>query len=462
VATPPKGDDGAEATIARQPTGPTGLPLVGHLIQFKQDPLKLLNEVRTHGDLVRLQFGPKIAFVVNHPELIEDVLATRHGLLVKTSGRKFTRLSRLLSGSEQIDRVVHFPADADEEFWSRERPTLQPVFANSQVSRYVDQMMRVIQDFIDDWKSGETRDIYREMVHLTFRIVGRTMFGSDDWVQEQKLLAAFEVILSAVVARIANPLQLPVIVPTTANRRLVRAVQEINAIFDALVRQRAQAAGTGDLIDIMLEGDRLHHADWRYNVLSIFIAGYETSAVALTWIWYLLARHPDVAGKVQSEIDRVIGGRVAEEKDVHALVYTEAVVKEALRLYPPLWVTAREARKDFALRSVRVPAGSILMISPWVTHRDARFYVDPDAFRPERWLTPGAGQLPKYAYFPFSAGPRHCLGQRFATLEIMLAVATIASRFTLTALSQKAVLAKPGIGLRPAGAVPMVVARRAK
>ncbi len=456
------GDDRKVTPISsHQWTSPAALPFVGHLLQFKQDPLKLLNEVRRHGDLVSLQFGPKTVFVVNHPDLIEDVLSRYHRSLMKTSGRKFTRLSRFLSRGEQIDRVVHFPADGDDAFWSRERPTLQPVFTNSHVSRYVDDMIAVIQDLIAAWQSGESLDVYREMVVLTFRIVAKTLFGSTDRADERKLLAAFEAIMFSVVRRIANPLEPPVIVPTPANRRLVRAVHEIDATFDALVRRRSQETGPGDLVDVMMEADRWRQPQWRYNVLSIFIAGYETSAVALTWIWYLLAHHPEVAGRVQAEIDRVLGGRIPQEADVRALVYTEAVVKEVLRLYPPLWVTAREVKEDLTLGAIRVPVGSILMISPWVTHRDPRFFADPEAFRPERWLAPETSQPPKYAYFPFSAGPRHCLGQRFATLEIMLTVALVVSRFTLTSTSPAPIVPKPWIGLRPNGPVPMLVTRRA-
>ena len=210
----------------------------------------------------------------------------------------------------------------------------------------------------------------------------------------------------------------------------------------------------------MLEGDRWRQAQWRYNVVSIFIAGYETSAVALTWLWYLLARHPEVAGKVQSEIDQVVGGRVAGENDVRSLVYTEAVMKEVLRLYPPLWLAGREAQQDLALGSFRVAAGSIMLLSPWVTHRDPRFFDDPEGFRPERWLTRETSQPPKFAYFPFSGGPLHCLGQRFAAMEIMLTVSLIVWRFTLTSTSPSAIVPKPWIGLRPDGAVPMLVTRR--
>jgi cytochrome P450 len=459
-STNPRHGGESTATIARQLDGPPGLPLIGNVIQFKRDPLKLLDDVRTHGNLVRLRFGPKTAYVVNDPELIEDLLATHHRSFMKTSGRRFNRLSRFLARGDDVERVINFPADADGEFWSRERPILQSSFTHTQVSRYLDTMISVIRDLVADWKSGEVRDIYHDMVLLTFRIVARALFGTDDPNEEKKLLDAFEIIMAAVVTRIANPFQLPVIVPTAANRRLVRSVREINSTFDAIVQRRRKVSGTGDLIDLILQGDRLHHVGWRYNVLSIFLAGYETSAVALAWIWYLLSRHPEAAAKMQAEVDRVIGGRLPSETDLRALVYTEAVMKEALRLYPPIWMTGREAREDLTLGSIHVPAGSILIISPWVTHRDPRFHVDPNAFRPERWLLPESGQPPRYAYFPFSGGPRSCLAQRFATVEIMLAVAMIATRFTLTSASQTVVMPKPRIGLRPAGAVLMKVTRR--
>ncbi|MGH9345889.1 MAG: cytochrome P450 [Vicinamibacterales bacterium] len=440
----------------RNGTEPAGLPLLGHLVRFKRDPLGLLNAARANGDLTRLRFGPRTAFVVNHPDLIEEVLVIQHRVFAKSCGRKFSRLSRFLAGGEQVDRVTHFPADND--FWMRQRPTIQPAFFHPQVSAYGDVMTRVIEGVIADWRVGEVRDVYVDMVRLAFRIVATTLFGEEDESEQRTLADAFETIMFEIAQRLANPLHVPPIVPTRRNRRLVRAVADVERIVDRLVeRHRSGRGGGGALLEIMLKDNRTQDPEWRYNVVGLFVAGYETTAVALTWTWHLLATHPDEEAKLRAELAGVLGDRAPSPGNVQELTYTEAILKESLRLYPPLWAFAREAVEDFTLGAQKMPAGTIVIISPWVTHRDGRYFDDPNAFRPSRWLGSAASQPPKYAYMPFSAGPRSCIGQRFALLEMLLAIATVAQRFRLADAAGSLAVPKPWIGLRPRYGMPMVV-----
>jgi cytochrome P450 len=439
----------------RNGSEPAGLPLIGHLVRFKRDPLGLLDDARTVGDLARLRFGPRTAFVVNHPDLIEEVLAIKHRVFEKSCGRPFSRLSRWLAGGEQIDRVTHFPAD--NNFWMRQRPLIQPAFFHPRMTAYGETMNAVIADVLSRWKTGEVRDVYRDMVELAFRVVATTMFGEEDESEQRVLMDAFEIVMFEIAQRLANPLQVPPVIPTARNRRLVNAVAAIERVFDGLVNRHQSGHGGGALMEIMQKGGRTRDPEWRYNIVGLFVAGYETTAVALTWTWHLLATHPDEEAKLRAEVATVLDGQTPNPGHVQGLTYAEAIVKESLRLYPPLWAFAREAVEDFSLGSHEMHAGTICIVSPWVTHRDGRYFDDPLAFRPSRWLGAPETQPPKYAYMPFSGGPRHCVGQKFALLEMLLVIAAVTQKYRLTMAPGSNAVPKPWIGLRPRDGMRMVV-----
>ncbi|MFJ8041798.1 cytochrome P450 [Kitasatospora sp. NPDC096147] len=404
--------------------GPRGWPLVGCLPAFGRDPLGFLARLhRDHGDAVVWRLGPLRILSLADPERIAEVLGSPldHGVL--DIGWMF----RQLVG----DSVIRSEGAA----WRRRRALVQPAVRPNRVRGFAPAMAECAAEHLDGWTDGQRVDVLREMTLLTQRIAVRTLFGAEPGARAAALAGAMAEAAHEIGVELRGPgVLLPGWVPTPARRRIRRAVGVIDTELGELVRERAREGSADDLVGRLLaardtEGRALTPREVRDEAVTLWAGGHETTATALTWAWCLLARSPDARDALHREVDEVLGGRAPEHADHDRLPWTRRVVEETLRLHPPVWlVPPRVAVPGTTVGGRAVPVGTAIWCSPWVTQRDARWFPDPLAFRPERWGTPDADAR---AHFPFGAGRRACLGARFAQVELVLLLAAVAQHFHL-------------------------------
>ncbi|MCA1646544.1 MAG: cytochrome P450 [Chloroflexi bacterium] len=442
---------------ATLPPGPRSRSPLGHGAEFVQDTVGFLRTcAREYGDIVTFRTGPQRSFLLNHPDYIEDVLVTHNHRFIKPFA---LRRMRLFLGDGLVS--------SDGEAWRRHRRLAQPAFHRDRVTAYGDVMVGYARRRIAEWHAGEVRDLHQEMMQITYEIVGKTLFDSDvgdragdvrTWLaivleHYQKLVSSFWILL-------------PDAVPTPANLRLRKAIKHLDAAIYRVIDER-QAGGSdrGDLLSMLLrgqdeDGSRLSRRHLRDEVMTLMFAGHDTTALTLTWCWYLLAQHKQVEERLHAELANVLRGRAPTVDDVPNLTYTTMVVDEVLRLYPPAWGIAREAVEDCEIGGYRIPKGSIVLMSQAVMHRDARYFDDPESFRPERWMDGLAKRLPKYAYFPFGGGQRLCIGNAFALMESALLIGTIAQSYRFALAAAHPVQMHAALTLRPRNGMPMLLHQR--
>ena len=442
-----------------RPRGPRGSFFLGHLGELQREQLRFYATcARDFGDVVPLRLGFRRAFLVYHPDAIEQVLVTRNRDYQKSPG---VRLLRSLFGDGLLL--------SEGDFWLRQRRLVQPAFHRQRVSAYGEVMTAYTTRRLAQWKEGTTVEINAEMMALTQAIVAKTLFDADVADETRTVGDAIQVLMEDFNVRIGSLLQLlPDWVPTPANVKARRAIRRLDAIvYRMLAERRRSTEDRGDLLSILLhaqdadDGSRMTDTQVRDEVMTLFIAGHETTAVALSWIWYLLSHHPEVDARLAEELRAVLEGRPPTAADLPRLTYAEMVVTEAMRLYPPAYALGRQAITRTEVAGHPIPARVIVIVPTWVVHRDARWFPDPDAFRPERWADGAARQLPRFAYLPFGGGPRQCIGSSFAMMEAVLLLATIAQHFRLTLLPGQAVTPTPYVTLRPEPGMRMLLTRRA-
>lgn len=425
-------------------------------VDYVRDPLGFLVRVaRTEGDLVPLRFVGMNAVLIAAPEDIERVLVGEHRKLVKD---RFTRdLSHLL-GKGLLT--------SDGDHWRRQRRLAQPAFHRERIAAYAQTMAEATSERLTSWRVGTVIDVHEEMMQLTRDIVCRTLFGTQPGPEMQRVNEA----IAAALDRFAEPLYtlVPSLekIPLPLSRRYRRAVRILDRVVYELIRRRRLGEGDErDLLSMLLaardeDGSRMTDEQVRDEVMTIFLAGHETTAIALSWTFYLLSKNEDICRALGEDARGVLGDRPATLDDLPRLQLTEQVLHESMRLYPPAWIIGREVVEPFELRGRRLEKGAQLWMSQWVTHRDPRNFDDPEAFRPSRWENGLAKRLPKFAYFPFGGGPRLCIGNTFALMEATIVLATIAARYRLTLVPGQKVMPFPSVTLRPKPGVRVVVGRR--
>ena len=445
-------------TTGRAP-GPRTLWPGGAVFQFRRDPLNFLTRLaREYGDVVRFRVGPQTAFLLNHPDHVRDVLVTHHERFHK--GRALKRAKRLL-GEGLLT--------SEEEFHRRQRRLAQPAFHRQRINSYGSVMAEYAERAGERWRDGETLDVSAQMMRLTLAAVGKTLFDADvesdaDEVGEAltEVMELFDYLMLP-FAELLEKLPLP------PQRRFLRARARLDSVVYRIIEERRLGGGDrGDLLSMLLlavdeEGDRtgMTNEQLRDEMMTLFLAGHETTANALTWAWHMLSQNPEVERRLHEEVDAVLGGgRLPAAEDFAALRYTEMVVAETMRLYPPAWAIGRLAVEDHEVGGYRVPRGSLVLVCQYVMHRDARFFPDPERFDPERWTPEAKAARPQFSYFPFGGGQRRCIGEGFAWMEAVLMLATLARRWRLRAAPGASVQAYPRITLRPKGPVPMIAETR--
>ena len=381
-------------------------------------------------------------YLLDDPELIRDLLVT--------NGRDFVK-SR---GAESLKRLLgEGLLTSEEPLHMRQRRLVQPAFHRERVAGYAATMVAEAQSTADELAGGETIDMMRTMMALTLGIAAKTLFGSDISGEAATVYEALSTAIELVPTTLGPLGPLKERLPLPDNFRFARARATLDRVIFAMIAARRDApSDRGDLLSTLLlaqdeEAHGMSDAQVRDEVMTIFIAGHETTALALTWSWYLLSQHEAVERRLHAEIDAVLGTRAATLDDLPNLPFTTAVVREALRLYPPAWILGRRAIRDVTIGGYTLRKGVVAFASPYITHRNPRWFPDPDAFRPERWAA--LEDLPKFAYFPFGGGTRVCIGETFAWTEAVLALATLAQRWSFSLVPGTKIALVPLVTIRP-------------
>jgi cytochrome P450 len=420
-----------------------------------RDPLKYFaGLMREYGDFVSLRILNFRILLLNHPDHIEDVLVNHP--------RKFIRGRVLLANKRVFGRGL---LTSEGDFWLRQRRLAQPAFHRARIAGYASTMVEFTERLLHEWQDGEERDIHAEMMRLTLQIVGKTLFDADVECDAQDIGKSMELLLE-LSANFRRTIFIPHWVPTPTNFRLERAIRQIEKVlYRMIAEKRASGRDSGDLLSMLLaaqdeDGSRMTDQQLRDEAITLFLAGHETTANTLSWTWWLLAQNPAVEAKLQAELRTVLAGRAPSLDDLPKLVYTNQIITESMRLYPPAWGTARTAIEDHEIAGYAVPKGSGVSFAQWTVHRDARWYDAPDEFRPERWEGDLLKRIPRFAYFPFGGGPRQCIGNTFALMETALTLATIAQQYRFRLVEGHPVVPLASITLRPRYGIRVVLESR--
>jgi len=445
-----------ESHGAERPPGPSGLPLLGNTVQFARDRLGFVTRTaREYGDVVTLDLGGETVYHVHHPDYVRHVLVENNENYVK--GRFF---------QHQFDFLGSGLLTSEGERWRRQRHLLEPAFGPDRIEEYASMMTAYTERMLDSWADGRTRDVHEEMMRLTLEIVAKALFDVDIREKADEVGTALDAVMAHFRRATALPVSVPEWVPTPDNVGYLRALSALDAIVDEIIREHRESdEDAGDVVSVLLRtedetGERLSDEAIRDQVLTLLLAGHETTAQTLTFTWHLLARHPQVEARLLEEFRAVLGGRPPRMADVTELSHTERVVKESLRLYPPVYGVVRETIAADQIGGYRIPPGTGVGMFQWVVHRDPRFYEDPNAFVPERWTKGFQANRHPLAYFPFGGGPRRCIGERFALLEAQIVLATVAQQYHLELVSNPRLQLAPAITLRPKHGVEMVLHAR--
>lgn len=441
----------APASLAHlpDPPGPEKRPSLRHLLAFRRDPLGDFQRMSARwGDVVMFHLANRRAYLLTHPDLVRDVLITHHRNFIKSLA---LQRARVLLGTGLLT--------SEGEFHLRQRRLAQPAFHKEKIAAMAAAMVRHAERTAQSWRPGMEFDAGREMTRMALDIAGDTLMGADVGAEAEEINRSLTDSL-ALFDRLHNPFA-PLLdrLPVPGTLRMKRARRQLDAtIYRAIDLRRRSGDDRDDLLGLLLaardeegDGGGMTDLQLRDEMLTLFLAGHETTANALAWTWHLLAQNPDPESRLHSELRTVLAGRAPGADDFPALPYTRAVLAESMRLYPPAWTIGREPLEDFEARGYRIRAGSIVLVSPWVVHRDARWWSDPLEFRPERWLGDAEASHPRYAYFPFGGGPRKCIGEGFAWMEGVLALATLARRWRLRPVPGAAPTPQPRITLRAIG-----------
>ena len=429
------------------PPQPPGVPVLGHLIDVARDPLRLfLSAAVEIGDVVGLRVGPWRGALVSAPEHVKHVLVTR----VRNYPKSPTyRALKLVLGNGLVT--------SEGELWQRQRRLAQPAFHRQRLAGFVDTFARCTGDLLTAWDGEPDHaevDIHREMQALTLRAVGLTLFSTELGGEASAVGTALARVLVKANALSESILPMPGWLPTPANFRFRRSLRVLDELVYRLIGERRAGEELPDLLGMLVSAtdetgtERMDDRQLRDEVMTLLLAGHETTANALTWAFYLLSTHPEVYRRLHEEA-RGLGGRMPTLGDLGALPYTGQVLDEAMRLYPPAWILERQAVEDDEIGGYRIPAGSFVVVSPWTVHRNPRLWDNPEGFDPDRFAPAACEARPRHAYLPFGAGPRQCIGNNFALMEAKVMLAGIAARYRPEIVPGQRIALEAGITLRP-------------
>lgn len=438
-----------------RPPGPRGHWLLGSLPEMRRDmPQALLDVTREYGGVTRLRMGPATMYLVADADLIVEIIAKRSAEFRKSNRTRSSLGGHLGDGLVTLEGAAH----------RRHRRLMQPVMHTRSVAGQAEIMVDLARRRVESWPDGSEQELYGEMSDLTLRIVSKALFRVDEDARAEELIEAVHAFAGSLGLVLRRAFPLPDWLPTRGNRLRRATVRRMDALaYDLIRRRRAAGVSGGDLLSLLISAEeeggasRLSDVEIRDELMTMFFAGHETSAAALTWAFHLLGQHPSVAGRLREEIATVIGDRPATVAHVAGLRLLNQVVKETLRLYPPAWLFDRSPLHDVVVGGYAIEKDANILVSPWVVHRDPALWDSPEQFRPERFAegrTP-----PRGAYLPFGDGPRICVGNRFAEAEIALVLATILPRADLAIVDGASVRPEGDATLRPKGGLRVRVRR---
>lgn len=442
-----------------RPPGPKTRTPLGHLLAFRRDVVGFLTKIaEQYGDIVYFRVGPMGVVLLNHPDYIREVLQTSHRNFVK--GRPLHLAKRLL-GEGLLT--------SEGDFHARQSRIVQPALHAQRVDAYGAVMTDYAARLSRGWSDGVTVDMAREMTRVATAIAGKTMFHWDvDSAVATGIGNALEDAMR-LFSRVSIPFaEWLLLLPLPSTFRFYRAKAHLDStIYRLIAERRREGQDRGDLLSMLLlaqdsegDGGTMTDTQVRDEALTLFLTALDTTSLALTWTWYLVSQHPAVETQLHAELDTVLSGRSPTVDDLDRLPYTHMVLSEAVRLYPPTYAIARQTIGAFAVGGYTLPAGTLILMSPYVMHRDPRYYPDPGRFDPLRWNPETRAKLPKFTYFPFGGGPRGCIGQSYALQEAMLVIATLAQDWRMRLAPGHPVELLPLINLRPRYGMRMILERR--
>ena len=443
-------------SVIEYPPGPAYILPYRLLRKFLRDPLKVLIDIsHTYGDIAHFKFGRQNVYLLNHPDYIEDVLVTNYKNFIKSRG---LQVSKRLLGNGLVT--------SEGEYHDKQRHLIQPTFYPKRIKSYADIMVNQAIDMCNSWHDGTILDIHKEMIKLTLAIICKTVLGYDiepghDEVGDnlKTCMKYFNRLLMPFGELIEKIPLLPI------NKGFQTAKRDLDSIVYRMIKEHRKKLDKGhekkeddDLLSTLLQAQdeeagigRMTDEQLRDEVMTIFLAGHETTANALTWTYYLLSEHPTIETKLQEELHSIFGSNrtTITVDDVPGLEYTEKILTESMRLYPPAWALGRQVIDDYKVGGYSIPEGSIILMSQYVMHRNPRYFHEPDRFYPDRWTEEFKKQLPRFSYFPFGGGIRGCIGEPFAWLEAILLLATISRQWRMKHVPSHKVELKALITLRP-------------
>jgi cytochrome P450 len=445
-----------KVSTGKRAPGPESRPWKDHSADFGRDPIGFLTRcARAYGDVVALRFGLERVLMLSHPEYIEQVMVTNSVNFTKAFKRNYQPI--LGNGL--------FMSEGD--FWLRQRRILQPAFQRQRLALQEQTIVGIANRKLGTWRDGEARDFHWEMMQLLLEISAKTIFGVDDMDEIQELGTALAEVNRCIETDSGRPWYLPGWFPDARNRRLRQAARRLDECVFGLIRRRRNRQGDGtDILSVLTgepreEGQRaMSDRQLRDELLNLLQAGRETTALALTWSWLLLAHHPAASIALQTELEHVLGETTATMADLPRLRFAESIVAESMRLFPPASILKRRAIRNCEIGGYSVRKGTSIMLPIVVVHRDPRFFNDPDKFRPERWTEELRHGLPRFAYFPFGGGPRQCIGTTLGMMTAVLVLSTIARRFEVQSAPGHAVTLWPTVTLRPRNGVHLIIKDR--
>jgi cytochrome P450 len=417
----------------------------------------MMGLARDHGDIAHYHLAGQDMFLLSHPDFVKDVLVTNAAKFFK--GRGFEKAKRLF-GEGLLT--------SEGEFHTRQRRLAQPAFHRQRIASYGDLISSYSDRTGKHWSDGAVIDVHQEMTRLTLAIAGKTLFDADVETEAEEIGRALREALG-LFDTVMNPfMQWLEKLPWGRSRRFQQARARLDATIYRIIRERrASNEDRGDVLSMLLRSQdaeggtgTMTDEQLRDECMTIFLAGHETIANALTWTWYLLSQHPEIYIKVQEEADRIPTERLPGAGDFQQLAYTEQVFAESMRMYPPGWMMDRRVVEPYSLGGYAFPVDSIMVMSPYVLHHDSRFFPEPFRFDPGRWTPDGRASRPRYCYLPFGAGPRGCIGEAFAWLEAVLIISTLARRWTFELERGHRVEMKPAVILRPRYGMRMIARTR--
>lgn len=423
----------------------------------KFEPLEFFSSIeRDYGGLSYHELGPVKMYQITDPEAVREVLVEKADKFHKGSVMK----------RSLVPFVGYGLVTSDGAFWKRQRKLAQPAFHFKRIEGYAAVMVEHTLRALDGWRDGETRFIDREMMKLTLSIVCKTLFDADVSADAERVAELLAEVLEISNNRLSAVMNPPEWMPTPSRLRMKKLIAELDSIIQRFIDdRRADSSDRGDLLSMLMlsedeNGERMSDKQLRDEVMTLFFAGHETTAMTLTWVFYALSQHPDVLAKVQAETDAALAGRTPTLRDLDKLPYGEMVIKEAMRLYSPVPGVNRQAIEDVEISGYTIAKGTEVSIYMWAMHRSASLYANPLEFDPERFSPENEKQIPRYAYLPFGAGPRVCIGNSFSMMEARLVLAAVAGRFELALYPGHAVEPEQLLTIRPKHGLKMIVKQR--